>query len=230
MLSVVFVVNTFLKCLKLNQNAYTSHILCIWSIWASASTCIYCFTLSTTPLRTFLHFDCKLLKLLHFLHFLLSVAFLHFLRGSSLVEGKFFFLSLFMLDEFTCQQGGEILRFPGCSIKRRDVLFGAIGLWGRFFGVLWHGGGKLSLLELLLVVLSRLPLSGGTSFDFSFCVDFMLWIGFYAPINPFVAPMSFWLLASGVEPCFCLLLRASLFLLSGVESLPISLGTKLCLL
>jgi hypothetical protein len=48
-----------------------------------------------------------LLKLLHFLHFLLSVPFLHFLRGSSLVEGKFFFLPLFVLDEFTCQQGGE---------------------------------------------------------------------------------------------------------------------------
>jgi hypothetical protein len=46
-----------------------------------------------------------LMKLLHFLHFLLSVAFLHFLRGSSLVEGKFLFLPLFVLDEFTCQQG-----------------------------------------------------------------------------------------------------------------------------
>jgi hypothetical protein len=36
------------------------------------------------------------------------------------------------------------------------------------------GGGELSFLELLLVVLSRLPLSGGTSFDFSFCADLML--------------------------------------------------------
>jgi hypothetical protein len=36
------------------------------------------------------------------------------------------------------------------------------------------GGGKLSLLELLLVVSSRLPLFGGTSFDFSFCANFML--------------------------------------------------------
>jgi hypothetical protein len=37
-------------------------------------------------------------------------------------------------------------------------------------------------------------------------------------------------IASGVEPYFCLLLRASLFLLGRVESLPISLGTKFCLL
>jgi hypothetical protein len=29
-------------------------------------------------------------------------------------------------------------------------------------------------LELLLVVLNRLPHSGGTSFDFSFCADLML--------------------------------------------------------
>jgi hypothetical protein len=56
MLSVVFMVNS-LKCLKLNQNAYTSHILCTWSVWAYASMCIYCYTLSTTPLRTFLHSD-----------------------------------------------------------------------------------------------------------------------------------------------------------------------------
>jgi hypothetical protein len=45
---------------------------------------------------------------------------------------------------------------------------------GRDFGSIVTGGGELSLLELLLVVLSRLPLSGGTSFDFSFCADFML--------------------------------------------------------
>jgi hypothetical protein len=74
-------------------------------------------------------------------------------------------------------------------------------------------------LEVLLVVLSRLPLSGGTSFDFIFCAD-----------KAFCAPMRFWLLASGVEPCFCLLLRDSFFLLGRVEPLPISLGTKFCLL
>jgi hypothetical protein len=36
----------------------------------------------------------------------------------------------------------------------------------------------LSHEELLLVVFEPLPLSVGTSFDFSFCVDFMLWFGF----------------------------------------------------
>jgi hypothetical protein len=41
--------------------------------------------------------------------------------------------------------------------------------------------------------------------------------------------MRFWLLASGVEPCFCLLLRASLFLLGRVEPLPISFGDQVLL-
>jgi hypothetical protein len=35
-------------------------------------------------------------------------------------------------------------------------------------------GGKLSLFEVLLVELSCLPVSRGTSFDFRFCADFML--------------------------------------------------------
>jgi hypothetical protein len=35
-------------------------------------------------------------------------------------------------------------------------------------------GNNLSHLELLLVVLSHLPLSRGTSFVFGFCVDFVL--------------------------------------------------------
>jgi hypothetical protein len=126
-----------------------------------------------------------LLKLLHFLHLLLYVAFLHSLKGSSLVEGKFF--PLFVLDEFTCQQGGEILRFLGSSIKgEKFVLLGFLSskgercvIWicwslGEIFGSIITGGGKLSLLEFLLVVLSCLPLSRGTSFDFSFCADFML--------------------------------------------------------
>jgi hypothetical protein len=42
----------------------------------------------------------------------------------------------------------------------------------------FHKGRGFSHLELLLVVLSYLPLSGGTSFLFSFCVDFMLRCGF----------------------------------------------------
>jgi hypothetical protein len=51
------------------------------------------------------------LKHLQFLHFLLSFAFLHFLRESSLVKGEFLFLPSFVLDESTCQQGGETSRF-----------------------------------------------------------------------------------------------------------------------
>jgi hypothetical protein len=50
-------------------------------------------------------------------------------------------------------------------------------------------GERLWILELLLVVLSHLPISGGTSFDFSFCADFVLGFGFF-------------LLASVVEPTF----------------------------
>ena len=40
-------------------------------------------------------------------------------------------------------------------------------------------GERLWILELLLVVLSHLPLSGGISFDFSFCADFVLGSGFF---------------------------------------------------
>jgi hypothetical protein len=71
------------------------------------------------------------------------------------------------------------------------------------------------IFELFLVVLSRLPLSRGTSFALSY------WADFYAP-------MWLCLLASGVEPCFWLFLRTIHFLLGRVESLPIYLGTKLC--
>ena len=35
-------------------------------------------------------------------------------------------------------------------------------------------GGDSGFRSFLLVVLSHLPLSGGTSFDFSFCADLML--------------------------------------------------------
>jgi hypothetical protein len=131
-----------------------------------------------------------LLKLLHLLHFLLSFAFLHFLRASSLVKGKIFFLPLFVLDEFICQQGGEILRFPCSSIKGEKLgLSWTFGLpliqgdrcvdsnylellvFGRDF---WEYCDRGRRFELLLVVLSHLPLSGGTSFNFSFCADFIL--------------------------------------------------------
>jgi hypothetical protein len=39
-------------------------------------------------------------------------------------------------------------------------------------------GSNLNCLELSLFVLSHLPLSGGTSFDFSFCANFVLRFGY----------------------------------------------------
>jgi hypothetical protein len=42
------------------------------------------------------------------------------------------------------------------------------------FGLPLIQEGETCYLELLLVVLSRLPPSRGTSFDFSFCADLML--------------------------------------------------------
>jgi hypothetical protein len=84
-------------------------------------------------------------------------------------------------------------------------------------GECFDGGRDLSHLELLLVVLSHLPLSGGTSLVFGFCADLVLRCAFDC-------------LLFGVEPYFCLFLRTSRFLLSRVELLPISLGTKICLL
>jgi hypothetical protein len=98
------------------------------------------------------------------------------------------------------------------------------------FGLPLIQEGEICYLELLLVMLSRLPPSGGTSFDFSFCTVLMLLIAFLCSNKALCAPMRFWLLASGVEPSFCLLLRASLFLLGHVEPSSISLGTKFCLL
>jgi hypothetical protein len=46
-------------------------------------------------------------------------------------------------------------------------------------------GGNLSCLELLLVVLSRLPLSGGTSFDIGTLGDFVLQFGFICSLVVF---------------------------------------------
>jgi hypothetical protein len=91
-------------------------------------------------------------------------------------------------------QGGETFIF--WAFLSRGLIsefFRILVIWSCLGSVLT--GGDLSLLEILLVVLSRLPLSGGTSFVFSFCADIVLWFGFYAP-------MSCWLLASGVEPYF----------------------------
>jgi hypothetical protein len=151
-LSAVFVVNTSLKWLKLNQNAYTSHILCIWSVWASASTCIYCCTLSTTPLRTFLHSNWYTHEAPAFSPFPTLCCISAFSKGEFSCRGEFFISTLICAWWVHLSTRGEILRFPGSSIKGekfcllgflsskgRDVLFGAVGLWERFLRVLWQG-------------------------------------------------------------------------------------------
>jgi hypothetical protein len=51
-----------------------------------------------------------LLKFLHLLQFSSILQFCIF-SGEFLSKGEFMFLPSFVLDESTCQQGGEILRF-----------------------------------------------------------------------------------------------------------------------
>jgi hypothetical protein len=114
MLSVVFAVNTSLKCLKLNQNTYTSHILCIWPVWASASTCIYCCTLSTSPLRAF--FILWLVYSWSSCIFSISYSLLHFcfsLRGVLLSRESFSFYPCLWLISSLVNKGidFEISRF-----------------------------------------------------------------------------------------------------------------------
>jgi hypothetical protein len=88
-----------------------------------------------------------------------------------------------VLDESNCQQGERNFEFSldffqGGETSRFQAFGGEISEFLRILviqsclgSVLI--GGDLSLLELLLVVLSRLPLSRGTSFDFSFCA--LIW-------------------------------------------------------
>jgi hypothetical protein len=84
------------------------------------------------------------------------------------------FLPRFVLDESTCQQGGETEIFGLLTRGRDFVHFGLLIIpssKGEIFalGECFHRRRYLTCLELLLVVLSLLPLSGGTSFTFSFC-------------------------------------------------------------
>jgi apolipoprotein N-acyltransferase len=71
-------------------------------------------------------------------------------------------------------------------------------------------GNNLSHLELLLVVLSHLPLSRGTSFVFGFCIDFVLrcafdcWIVVLSP--PFASSSGlavFYLIILSCCPFLC---------------------------
>jgi hypothetical protein len=170
MLSVVFVVNTSLKCLKLNQNTYTSHILCICPVWPSASTCIYCCILSTAPLRAF--FTLWLVYSWSSCIFSISYSVLHFFFFSEevlLSRGVFSFYPCLCLISSLVNKGERFWDFP-FPLSRGRILS---------FGLPLIQEGKMCYLELLLVVLSRLPPSGGTSFDFRFCADLMLWIGFF---------------------------------------------------
>jgi hypothetical protein len=98
----------FLNYLKLNQNAYTSHILCICAVSVFSSTCIYCCTHSTTRLRAFLHSHWYTPEALGFSPFSSLFCTSAFSQGGSLVKGEF--LPSFVLDESICQQGGESLR------------------------------------------------------------------------------------------------------------------------
>jgi hypothetical protein len=153
----------------------TLHISCVYDQFKHLLACAFIAAhLTQHNVEHFYTLTGILLKLLHFLHFLLCVAFLHFLRGSSLVEGKFFFLPLFVLDELTCQHGGDFEIFRFLSSKGKKICYLELLVSRRDFWEYCDRGGELSLLELLLVVLSRLPFSGGTSFDCSFCADFML--------------------------------------------------------
>jgi hypothetical protein len=97
-------VNFSFDMLKTKSNAYSSHILCIWSVWASVSTCIYCCTHGTTPLRAFLHFDCYTPKAP-----ILSAFSTFHLRSLHSLRGVVFFLFLpcLKLVEYTCQQGDK---------------------------------------------------------------------------------------------------------------------------
>jgi hypothetical protein len=144
---------SLLNCLKLNQIVYTSHILCIWLVLAFASTCIYCCTHNTSPLRAFLHSD--------------------WYTPEAPAYSPFFCISAFSQGKFSCQ--GEVSvsthlcvwwvhlstrgrDFEVLASKQGGEIF-ALGEWfrkGRYFQ-----GKRLWILELLLVVLNHLPLSRG---------------------------------------------------------------------
>jgi hypothetical protein len=71
-------------------------------------------------------------------------------------------------------QGGEISLSGFLSSKGERYVVWSCWSLGEIFGSIMTGGGKLRLLELLLVVLSCLHFFGGTSFDFNICADFIL--------------------------------------------------------
>jgi hypothetical protein len=79
---------------------------------------------------------------------------------------------------------GGYFEIFGLVTMRRDFKHFRLLLFssskGEFFalGESFDRGIDLTHLDLLLVVLSHFTLSGRTSFDFSFCADFMIRCGF----------------------------------------------------
>jgi hypothetical protein len=115
---------------------------------------------------------------------------MYFLRGSSLVEGKFFFLPLFVLDEFEIfrflYQRGEIWTFGLPLILGGEMCYLELLVFGRDFWEYCDRGRRVEPFEAFASCVEPFPISGGTSFDFSFCAKFMVCIDFYALIKLFV--------------------------------------------
>jgi hypothetical protein len=90
----------------------TLHISCAYDQCEYLLACAFFVAhIAQHHLEHFYTLTCILLKLLHFRHFSPPSCISAFIRGSYLVKGEFLFLPSFVLDESTCQQGGETLRF-----------------------------------------------------------------------------------------------------------------------
>ena len=129
MSSVVLVVKFSNDMLKTKSNTYSLHILCIWSIWAFVSTCIYCCTHCTSPLRAFSHFICCTPKAPTFPVFsTFSFRSLHSLRGVS-----FFLFPIWLLLSAIVNKAEKWLvfyEFLSYTLGRDDFIRGAFKLWG----------------------------------------------------------------------------------------------------
>jgi hypothetical protein len=121
-----FVVNFSFDFLKLNQISYTSHILCVWLVWASVSTFIYCCIHCTTPLRAFLNSNWYTTEAPTFSLFSTLYCIYAFSQGGrSLVEGEFFVSTL-------------VCGLMSPFVNKGEKFWTDVGLvcWGRNFGFL----------------------------------------------------------------------------------------------
>jgi hypothetical protein len=163
--SVVFSGEPLFELLKTESKMLTLHISCTYDWFECLLACVFIVAhIAQHYLEHFYTMTGKLLKLLYFLHYYPLFCIFAFLRGNSLVKGEVLFLPSFGLDEFTCQEGGrdfeifslltrgEILCISGlcCSHHQRWTFF----LWEYFHKGRHSNGGRLWILELLLVVLS----------------------------------------------------------------------------